>query len=170
MNPAYFGDSYDIVKRFFCQELSSLGYVVAIDPMLTGDWGGTERDFYRLVGVEPLAEHRSHSSRRALFLDPDTGINVKAGTQHLSFDRLAHEAAKFDLAFSFDQSFSRGAKALTTMREKIAALQDRGCQAMYYDSHARFLFATTKRHRLYELRDHLVALGLPASRLYEGDT
>jgi hypothetical protein len=26
MHADYFGDSYDVVKRFFCQELQALGY------------------------------------------------------------------------------------------------------------------------------------------------
>jgi len=42
--------------------------------------------------------------------------------------------------------------------------------AMYYDSHARFLFAATAKHPLHELRTHLVSLGLPVSRLLEGGT
>jgi hypothetical protein len=56
------------------------------------------------------------------------------------------------------------------MREKLAALQVQGCYAMYYDSHARFLFVATERHPLDELHVHLVSLGLPASRLLTSGT
>jgi hypothetical protein len=40
MRPEFLGDSYDIVKRFFCETLRSLGYTVYIDPRFTGDWSG----------------------------------------------------------------------------------------------------------------------------------
>jgi hypothetical protein len=167
MNPTFFGDSYDIVKRFFCRELSELGYSVAVDAMLTGNWSGAENDFYRLISVKFEPTKKPNSTRTALFLDPDTGIHKKGGKQHVSFERLAHEASKYELVFSFDQSFSRQEKPATIMREKLAVLQSSGCHAMYYDSHARFLFVASKRHPLDELHTHLVSLGLPASRLMQ---
>jgi hypothetical protein len=167
MNPKHFGDSYDLVKRFFCRELESLGYFVAIDPMLTGSWDGTENEFYRLVGVKPEAKRQPNSARSALFLDPDTGIKESSGSQHVSFDRLTQEASKYEIVFAFDQSFSRQTKPETIMCEKLAALQARGCHAMYYNSHARFLFVARERAPLHELRTHLVSLGLPLSRLRE---
>jgi hypothetical protein len=143
MNPAYLGDSYDLVKRFFCRELSLLGYSVVVDPMLTGEWSATEGQFYRLIGAEPAGPGRPLSQRAALFLDPDTGIKEKGGKQHASFDRLAQECTNYRLVFAFDQSFSRQAKAANVMREKLSALQARGCYGMYYDSHARFIFVAT---------------------------
>ena len=73
MNPAYFGDSYDLVKRFFCRELALLGYSVFVDPMLTGTWSVNEKEFYRLIGAEPVSRGRPIPQRAALFLDPDTG-------------------------------------------------------------------------------------------------
>ena len=51
------------------------------------------------------------------------------------------------------------------MKNKIAELRKRECYAMYYDSHARFLFASLKQQPLRELRAHLLALGLPSERL-----
>jgi hypothetical protein len=169
MNPKFFGDSYDLVKRFFCLELLALGYAVTVDPMFTGEWNGAEGDFYHLLGVEAGRQAPSSSSRRrALFLDPDTGVNAAGGKQHVSFDRLVHETEGFELVFSFDQSFSRQADPGSALREKLAALRARGCHAMYYESHARFLFAARARHPIDELREHLVSLGLPASRLIEG--
>ena len=36
MNPKFFGDSYDLVKRFLCAELHVVGYCVTVDPMFTG--------------------------------------------------------------------------------------------------------------------------------------
>jgi hypothetical protein len=167
MNLAFFGDSYDLVKRFFCGELSSLGYSVAVDPMFTGAWGGAERDFYRLIGVAPDASPGRSSNSTALFLDPDTGVRGTAGTQHVSFGRLAEQASNHTLVFSFDQSFSHQLDPVVVMTEKLAALQALGCHAMYYNSHARFLFAAKQKGAIDELRDHLVSLGMPAKRLLQ---
>ena len=49
MNPSFIGDSYDLVKRFFCFELRALGYKVVVDPMFTGEWKGRECDFFSLL-------------------------------------------------------------------------------------------------------------------------
>lgn len=169
LNPKYFGDSYDLVKRFFCRELAHLGYTVAIDAMLTGSWGESEHEFYRLIGAEPATRGPSSSTRAALFIDPDTGINTKGGRQHASFDRLLQEAERYELVFAFDQSFSRQSKAELVMREKLSMLKARGCHGMYYDSHARFVFAANERSVLQALQQHFVSLGLPSSRLLASD-
>ena len=169
MNPLYLGDSYDLVKRFFCRELSLLGYSVSVDAMLTGDWNSSERDFYRLIGAAPLNDEVPISNRAALFLDPDTGINARGGKQHASFERIAKECASYELVFAFDQSFSRQAKAKDVMRKKLSALRGEGCHGMYYDSHARFVFVANERSVLDELQIWLVSLGLPESRLLTAD-
>ena len=169
MNPAYFGDSYDLVKRFFCRELSLMGYSVTVDPMLTGTWSANEREFYRLIGAEPVEREKPIPKPAALFLDPDTGINQKGGKQHASFDRLAGECTNYSLVFAFDQSFSRQATAKDVMLEKLSALQARGCHGMYYDSHARFVFVTKEWSVLHELHLQLRSLGLPESRLLRAD-
>ena len=169
MNPAYLGDSYDLVKRFFCCELSRLGYFVSVDAMLTGDWTTDAGEFYRLIGAEPRDPKTPISARAALFLDPDIGINTKGGKQHASFDRLALESKNYELVFAFDQSFSRQAKSKDVIREKLSALRAKGCHGMYYDSHARFVFVANQRAVLNELRVHLITLGLPQSRLLTAD-
>ena len=169
MNPAYLGDSYDLVKRFFCRELSLLGYSVTVDAMLTGSWNTNASEFYRLIGAEPLNREKPISKRAALFIDPDTGINIRGGKQHASFDRLARESKNYELVFAFDQSFSRQAKAEDVIREKLSALRARDCHGMYYDSHARFVFVANQESVLHELQVQLVALGLPKSRLLTAD-
>ena len=164
MKPSFLGDSYDLVKRFFCFELSALGYNVVVDSMFTGAWKRRKREFYSLIGVAMDVPAPPHSARTALFVDPDTGVKHKGSTQHVSFDRLAQEATSHALVFSFDQSFSRRAKPIEVMKGKLSALKDRSCHAMYYDSHARFLFVSKHEKSLRELRAHLVSLGLPTKR------
>ena len=154
------------MKRFFYHELSHLGYRVDVDPMFTGDWNEGKAEYFRLIGVDSASSLPAQSNRTALFLDPDTGINDTGGMRHISYDRIALEVKNHTLVFSFDQSFSRQANTKDVMVRKIAALETRGCRVMYYDSHARFLFAAADNRRLDELRAHLVALGLPPSRLF----
>lgn len=144
-----------------------MGYTVVIDPMLTGTWNDQEQDFYRLIGAIQKKSLVHDPDQTALFLDPDTGINDRGGKQHVSFDRLVHEASSYALVFSFDQSFSRQENPVAVMQDKLEAIEARGCHGMYYDSHAHFLFASSQKQRLHELRAHIVALGLPNTRLIE---
>lgn len=167
MNHSHFGDSYDLVKRFFCTEMVSLGYDVIIDPLFTGDWHGAESDFYRLVNASPAADAQASKKPRALFLDPDIGVNLSGGKKHVSFSRIAKEAQNFQLVFSFDQSFSRRYSPETKMREKLIEIDSLGCHAIYYNSHARFLFASTVEKALVELRTHLLLSGVPNSRIID---
>jgi len=168
MNPDYFGDSYDLVKRFFCSELVALGYCVFARPMFTGQWNGTERSFLRFIGATEECQGEP-SSRSALFFDPDTGVHAKASSKHISLRNFAAATESHAIAFSFDQSFSRQHDAAVGMRQKLAYLADNGCNAMYYNSHARFLFASRVESALGELRRHLVELGMPESRFVAHD-
>ena len=59
MNPQWFGDSYDIVKRYFIENLKAIGYHVVVDPMLTGGWNGLEENFYHFLGASPLGQASS---------------------------------------------------------------------------------------------------------------
>jgi hypothetical protein len=167
MRPEFLGDSYDIVKRFFCETLRSLGYTVYIDPLFTGDWSGQETAFNRFLGVEPFAGAKAASTPTALFLAPDTGVNEKGSLSHVSYERLVEEAKKHSLVFVFDQAFSRAGDAGPKLQAKLNKLSNLGCAALYYASHAHFLFVSREPQRLHRLCYELLALGLPASRLVE---
>jgi hypothetical protein len=170
MNPTYFGDSYDIVKRFFCRELQVLGYSVSALPMFTGEWKGAQGEFLRFVGAKPIEPEAVGSGRSALFVDPDTGVHEKSSKKHVSLRELASHTKQYRLVFSFDQSFSRQHVAANAMREKLALLVEAGFSAMYYNSHARFLFVSAENLPLSELRGHFESLGMPASRFVTRDT
>ncbi len=165
MNPAFLGDSYDLVKRFFCVEIQKLGYRISVDAMLTGHWANAEEQFYRLIGIAPRAPAPEGTCLSALFLDPDTGINTKGGPRHISLDRISREVMAYDLVLCFDQAFSRKADPAEVMAVKLIALRSHACHAMYYDSHARFLFASRRSEAIDGLHAHLTDLGLPSLRL-----
>jgi hypothetical protein len=165
LRPEFLGDSYDIVKRFFCETLRSLGYTVYIDPLFTGDWSGQERTFYQFLGAEPYTGVKPRPQATALFLDPDTGVNEKGGSSHVSYDRLIKEAKKHSIVFVFDQAFSRAGKAESKLQAKLNKVAQFGCAALYYTSHAQFLFVSREQQYLDQLRNELLARGLPTTRL-----
>jgi hypothetical protein len=170
MNASYLGDSFDIVKRFLCEVLKSLGYEVFIDPMFTGEWKEEKSAFFKFLGVEPVCTKLSYRSCSALLVDPDTGVNQTGGLKHVSFDRLIFELEQHALVLAFDQSFSREANKREAIRRKLDAVSKRGCHGLYYDSHASFLFVSHDVTRLARLRKHLLELGIPAGRLVQPGT
>ena len=163
MNPQWFGDSFDIVKRFFVENLNSIGYRVVVDPMLTGKWNGLEHDFYKFLKAYPLNDKGNNKS--ALLLDPDTGIGRKKTKKHVTIQCIAEQLLVHEIVFSFDQSFSRGGSAAEKIKEKLLLLKDTGNHGFYYDSHARFLFSAKSAEALNEVEQQLLLSGLPASRL-----
>jgi hypothetical protein len=164
MNPQWFGDSFDIVKRFFIDNIREMGYQVFIDPMLTGEWNRLENKFYDFIGAVPLKNLPTSSGRTALFLDPDKGIAPKQTKQHVTIRKIIDYLQKHEIVFSFDQSFSRGVNASEQMRKKLSLLKKEGAAGFYYDSHARFLFSAKSQKVLTNLKHHLVAVGLPKER------
>lgn len=167
MNPEWFGDSYDIVKRFLSAELQRVGFRVYADPMLTGEWPDGAAAFLAFIGAEEAGEAPRTGQDAALFIDPDTGVREKGSARHCSIGYMVRQTEKFSLVFAFDQSFSRSESAKSQMEHKLAQLRDMGMHGFYYDSHARFLFVARERLHLSKTRGALVATGLPEGRLVE---
>jgi len=163
MNPKWFGDSFDIVKRFFIEQLNAAGFHVLVDPMLTGEWNGVETDFYRFLKASPLTEKSIKKS--VLFLDPDTGVGRKKTKQHITIKEIADHLQFHEVVFSFDQSFSRVGSTTQKIQEKLKLLKKTGNYGFYYDSHARFLFAAKSSETLYEVEQQILSSGLPSKRI-----
>lgn len=164
MHAGFFGDSYDVVKRFFCQELRALGYDIVADPMFTSGADAIIEDYCRFLGVVLKQPETPSGARLALFLDPDTGVGEKSGPKHVTLSELAKHAGRYDLVFVFDQAFSRSQKRDETMARKVDGLARLGCYSMYYSSHAHFLFLSHMPERIRDLRAHLLQAGLPSCR------
>jgi len=173
MNRKHFGDSYDIVKRFFCERLQLLKYSTCADPMFRGDWTGAKPVFYRLLGVADCVEQRLTCSRSALLIDPDTGIADRRGRKYISTDRIIAELARYAVVFVFDQSFIRikNASEVDQMQEKLRRLcshpRSPPTFGFYYRSHAKFLFASRDKEQLQAIRKDLVECGIPAERFID---
>ena len=165
MNSQWFGDSFDIVKRFFIGNIREMGYQVFIDPMLTGEWNGLENKFYGFIGAAPLESLATSVGKTALLLDPDKGIGLYPTKQHVTVRMIVNYLQEHEIVFSFDQSFSHSVDALKKMREKLNLLKEEGAVGFYYNSHARFLFSAKSPEVFANLKRHLVMAGLPKKRL-----
>ena len=168
MNPEWFGDSFDIVKRFFIGLLKDSGYSVFIDPKFTGDWKRIEVPFLGFVGAARCEDKASQGERTALLLDPDTGIGRRKSTQHITIEDIIEELGRHNIVFAFDQSFSRNRTPMVQMQEKLKAIGRRGAIGFYYDSHARFMFVSKNRVDIDIVLNAIRASGLPERRLVFG--
>lgn len=165
MNPEWFGDSFDIVKRYFVTVLKEAGFSVYVDPMFTGDGESIEREFHAFLGAPRNNGDNSSRQKSALLLDPDTGVGKKKTAQHVTINDIARDLENHSIVFSFDQSFSRNRAGDVQMMEKLNNLSGMGVHAFYYDSHARFLFAATSKSDIELVVSALRISGLPQSRI-----
>jgi hypothetical protein len=163
MNRDWFGDSYDIVKRFFVGELRSLGYVVYVDPMPSGEWESAEPAFLEFLGALHVRDAQA-SGQSALLLDPDTGISERQSLEHVSIRRIVNHLDQHEIVCVFDQSFSRGAAPLPQLQAKLLQLRENGAHGFYYDSHACYFFSSLA------VREAFLEAGLPGHRLVALET
>jgi hypothetical protein len=157
MNLKHFGDSYDIVKKSLLQWLSSFG-PWAVHPMFTHVVTDAEAAAFShflgapLVSTEVLVagcDRRAHLAAcgdcRSVFLDPDTGVRLRAAkgkrsTEFIFGDELLEiaNAKTQGLVLVFDQSLARGSE-----RKQVQAKLDHflasGVDGFAYVSHASFL-------------------------------
>jgi hypothetical protein len=164
MNPAYIGDSYDIVKRFFCATAHSIRYAVYVEPMFTGDWTSSQRtSFFRFIGARRMPA-KGHTTPAALLIDPDKGVRAQPGPAHTTFATIAHRCQQFELVIVFDQSFARGPRVRGDLGRKLLSLRQLGVRGLYYNSHARFLICGKGPGPPMRFRKSLIEAGLPAQR------
>ena len=163
MRPQWFGDSFDIVKRFFACVLSDAGFQLTIDGRYSGDWNGAESAFEAFVKPDRVANQRYS----ALLIDPDTGIGRTRTEKHVTITEIVGELSIFDLVFVFDQSFSRRESPKSQMSQKLSEISRHGANAFYYDSHARFLFSSKERSIIRLCKHLILKSGLPTQRIYD---
>ena len=182
MRPEFFGDSYDIVKRFLIKNLSSFG-PWTVHPMFTSNAAriaGSFSDFLRA----PLASTAVLSSKSAraesiqkcrgtgnLFLDPDTGVFCKKAPNSPSRKHVYAEelvdlvlARRGSLTAVYDQSFRRG-DVRAQLKRKLWYFGRRRVIGFAYQSHACFLVLAANVGIVREAKERLLAVGLPSNRL-----
>ena len=163
MKDSWFGDSYDIVKRYFIGELKAIGYQVVFDLDFMTEMNEAEQ-FYRFVGV--LEQHEDKTGKTAIVLDPDTGIGKKRKkATHVSVNCIIEKTNAHEIVLVFDQSFSRSMAKDEQMKRKLTEVKDHNRHGLYYDSHAPFLFVAKDMSSLREIKKRLIKSGLPKRRL-----
>ena len=168
MRDIYLGDSYDLVKRFWFENLSSIAPLFAHPKFVPS----RIRDRYTTLTKIPILDFASLPNNPfAIFLDPHTGIPLPteslggATVSHASLPFIVEIIKKYHPSYMicFDQSYHRRHQ-LTTERQrglKRDFLREQGIASFYYISHAPFLFMAEKDATLIAVRTHLIELGIP---------
>jgi hypothetical protein len=170
MNEKHFGDSYDIVKRFWSDCLSAeaplYSHARFIRPELR------ER-YAKLTKIPVLTE--LPEGPFGLLLDPDTGIPFPTNKReslsrtHLPLGHLLgfEEELNPRYIICFDQSFYRHHK-LSRKKQRAAKmkfLRAKGMSSFYYVSHAPFLFTSRSAKALKRILERLMSAGIPTKMI-----
>jgi hypothetical protein len=191
MNLKHFGDSYDIVKKSLLQWLSTPPFGPwAAHPMFTHATSPAEAEtFSRFLGVPLIStdvlDSASDRSRYfaacqrhgSLFLDPDTGIRVKAiegrkASQFVFAEELIALAnpRRQALILTFDQSLARGREP-EQIRAKLAHFLDHDIYGFAYVSHASFIILGSSENLIRQAREQILAVSaLPLHRIVTTET
>jgi hypothetical protein len=168
MDQEFLGDSYDLVKRFWAENLSSIAPIYVDErfiPMKIRD------DYTRITRI-PIF-HNSVPHPYAIFLDPCTGIPRITNTARkptkkyapLPFIIEVFEKHHPKFLICFDQSFGFNESKEVSMEEKREALISNGLCAFYFTSHANFLFVSESSEIITSIKEKLLSLGVPSKRL-----
>ncbi len=181
----YFGDTYDLAKRFLIERLAP-DEPWAIVPMFTDQWNGEQiAEYERLLGGKVLRGEcitgapdwqqavTAGDWHGHVFYDPNTGIRrpgVDQGSaSHLKLDEVILEAGRRPLHITlvFDQSYANAKRDEKTkvMREKLAYLSEAGVYGLGYLCQAPFLILSLDKDAIGRARENLLDAGVPASRL-----
>jgi hypothetical protein len=170
MRDIYLGDSYDLVKRYWREQLECVAPLYAharfIRPALR------ER-FTTLTSIPILDLKQLPKTSYGLFLDPHTGIplpddsstKVSIAYAPLSYIVALNRQITPQYMICFDQSIHRkhksGLSADQQRETKRSYLHTHDIVSFYYISHAPFLFMAKEITALRAIRNRLIALGIP---------
>jgi len=158
MKREFLGDSYDAVKRMWCEVLAPWAPLYAELQFFPDEQ--LRRDFTKLTGIQMLTD--KPKGNYSILNDPDTGIimpgaqNPKVTSAHVTIDFIASQLPTKKgcrCVITFDQSDYRnsGQSREEQRRAKMCRLADEGLRCFYYVSHAPFLFAASDAEAMEEL-------------------
>ena len=176
MREDYLGDSYDFVKRFWCESLGSIAPLYAHPEFVPEKF----RDKYTKTTSIPILDLAVVPNRPfGILIDPDTGIPLPtdgvdgATASHASLPFMVQliQNLRPHYIICFDQSYHRSRKLgrKGQLKKKTRFLRDKGIRSFYYVSQAPFLFMAEKSDVLRDIWDRLTSLGIPANRFERGD-
>lgn len=170
MRDIFLGDSYDLVKRFWRDQLHYLAPLYAHPRFVLGP---LRARYTALTMIPVLDPDNPPEAPYGLFFDPHTGIPLPEDTDsnatisHAPLPYIVKENARLrpHYMICFDQSVHRKHKRGLDVDEQRAVkrdhLRDQGIASFYYISHAPFLFMAQNTTTLQEVRDRMIALGIP---------
>ena len=167
MRREHLGDSYDAVKRLWCDLLIKRAPLQADARFVPED---LRKEYTCLTGIPILADQRPDAY--SILNDPDTGIrrpdqpNWNRGRTHICIESIAQQLTNDAVlcVITYDQSFDRRLSHRQQRQAKMEALRQAGYHAFYYVSHAPFLFAFPNEQAEREVRSILVRAGVPDTR------
>jgi hypothetical protein len=152
----YPGDSYDLVKRFWHDQLACIPPLCAHPHFVPPPLHVQYTALTRLPILDPM---KLPEWPFGLFLDPDTGIPLPEE----QFTQASLLRPHYMICF--DQSIHRkhkGGLNKDQQREtKRDFLRSQGIAPFYYFSHAPFLFMAQEMSTLQNVRNRLIGLGIP---------
>ena len=187
MRMGFFGDSYDIVKKFLIMSLAPDAEWVVF-PMFTDMVDiASIKAFEKFLGVRVIATNiittapdrvdcLASSDHLHIFIDPDIGIKTGErinSNKHIFGSELVKLCPKSPerLLLVFDQSFPRikGKQCETSKKlieDKLKYFQELNIYAFAYSSHACFIVLSASYSTYKIAYDRLLGSGLPSWRLY----
>jgi hypothetical protein len=157
MRDIYLGDSYDLVKRFWVENLRSVAPRFAHPSFIKE---GIRDRYTTLTRIPILNLDVLPSVPFGIFLDPHTGIPLPNESSqgktvsHATLPFMVEMNGKYHPSYMicFDQSYHRRhALSADGQREaKRDFLRERGIASFYYISHASFLFMAEKKRHLMQ--------------------
>jgi hypothetical protein len=185
MRMEFFGDSYDVVKRFLLRELAPDARWAAL-PMFTE--AVTSDDITRLAAflsvniasssvLAPDTDRKTYFSTLGegthVFLDPDTGIKLKTcrgsrAPRYVFGSELVDLCLRVParLLLTFDQSLLRG-RERQTISAKLTYFQKAGLSSFAYVSHACFVVLSANAGVCQSAQARLRGSGLPRERVVD---
>lgn len=170
MRDKYLGDSYDIVKRFWAENLRAIAHLYAHPKFIPAE---IRLQYTAATSISVFES--GMASAFGILLDPHTGIRLPSKSSNgatashatLPFIAQVFEELQPKYVICFDQSYHRVHELDRTgqMQTKMAYLKDQGLFSFYYVSHAPFLFIAKEPGTLTAIRNRLVSLGIPKGRL-----
>jgi hypothetical protein len=170
MRDIFLGDSYDLVKRYWREQLGCVAPLYAhakfIRPSL-------HERFTTLTTIPILDLKQLPNTPYGLFLDPHTGIPLpddstkRVSNAYATLPYIVELSTQLTPQYliCFDQSIHRKHKSGLTAEQQREAkrsyLRVQGIVSFYYISHAPFVFMARGTTTLRAIRDRLIAIGIP---------
>jgi hypothetical protein len=170
MHKKHLGDSFDVVKRFWREQLAEIALLHAHPLFVEID---IRIEFTKLTEIPVIEFKEKPRFPFGLFFDPDTGIALPGDAiimprrSHATLPFIVDEFKRWQpkYAICYDQSKHRKHKKGWTVEqqraEKQSYLRERKIASFYYVSHAPFLFMAKESPTLEHIRNHLISLGIP---------